>query len=258
MIRLAYHPASYLRQNVCSNEAIADIAETGWDGFEWSSGALTEHFDGPGPCREYLDSVGVELSGIYHTCRFENNAQIEEWVAAGEETIDFATAVGTEVLMIDGGSTELPVDASSVQRVADAADELGQMAADNGMICTWHQHWGTLFQYPDQFAALMDATDPKYVKCTLDTAHLALGGFDIAETFRRYVNRMSYVHFKDLDEDRRFADLKTGTVDLETPAQILRDNDFDGWAVCDLDYTDRGPRESSRHNFQTLKKLLDL
>ncbi|MFP3904379.1 MAG: sugar phosphate isomerase/epimerase family protein [Armatimonadota bacterium] len=256
MIRLAYHPASYLRQNVCANDAIADIADSGWDGFEWSSGAVQEHFDGPGECRDYLEAVGVELSGIYHTCRFENDAQIQQWLAEGAKTIEFANSIGTEVLMIDGGSTELPADSSSVERVAEAAEQLGLMACDAGMICTWHQHWGTLFQYEDEFAALMDATDPALLKCTLDTAHLALGGFDIPATFERYADRIRYVHLKDLDGERRFADLERGTVDLEAPAQILLEHGFEGWAVCDLDYTDRDPRESSRHNFRTIKKLL--
>lgn len=257
MIKLAYHPASYLRQKVPADEALADIAAVGWDGFEWSSRALEEHYTGPGACREHLEDLGTSLSGMYHPGSFLTDEEIEDWTARAAEAIDFAGTVGCTVLMLDGGSTDLPVNARSIQTVADAAERVGKMASDAGMVCTWHQHWGTLFQYPEEFFALMDATDPKYLKCTLDTAHLALGGFDVPATFERYADRLRYVHLKDLDDDRRFTDLGTGTVPVAEAGAILHETAFSGWVVNDLDYTDRDPATSSRHNHAFLRRLFE-
>jgi inosose dehydratase len=143
-----------------------------------------------------------------------------------------------------------------VGRVAEAAGRVARMAGDAGMVCTWHQHWGTLFQYPDEFFALMDATDPELLKCTPDTAHLTLGGFDVPATLRRYADRLCYVHLKDLGPNRRFADLGDGIVDLAEAAQVLRESDFSGWIVNDLDYTDNDPLDSGERNLRFLKDLL--
>ena len=258
MIRLAYHPNSYLRHDIDVDEALAHIATVGWDGFEWSSSTLQEHFGSAEACRDRLDDLGIALSGMYHPCRFESAEEIEDWVDRAEKAVDFCLTVGTEVLMLDGGSTDLPVTSESIGHVAEAADRVARITCDAGMICTWHQHWNTLFQYPDEFHALMDATDPDRLKCTLDTAQLALGGFDIPTTFRRYCDRMCYVHLKDLAPDRRFADLGHGTVDMLEPASILAGSDFTGWIVNDLDYTDNDPYETSRLSLEFLRDLLEI
>jgi len=256
MIRLAYHPATYLRQHVDADEAIAHMARVGWDGFEWSSRVLAEHFESAEACRDLLGGLGISLSGIYHPCGFESAESIDEWIARAEWALQFGRTVGADVLMIDGGSTDLPVTADSIRRVADAAGHVSRMAAEAGMACTWHQHWGTLFQYPDEFAALMDLTEPTELRCTLDTAHLTLGGFDIPATFKRYADRMCYVHLKDLGADRRFADLGEGVVALAEAARILRESKFSGWIVNDLDYTDHDPFESSERNLRYLRELI--
>ncbi|MFP4249261.1 MAG: sugar phosphate isomerase/epimerase family protein [Armatimonadota bacterium] len=255
MIRFAYHPASYLRQDIGADEALEHIGEVGWDGFEWSSSALADHFGSAEACRECLSDLGISLSGIYHPSRFESREEIEDWIDRAEQALEFGRTVGADVLMLDGGSTDLPTGADSIARVAEAAAEVAQMASDAGMACTWHQHWGTLFQYPEQFHALMDATEMSELRCTLDTAHLTLGGFDVPATFRRYVHRMCYVHLKDLSEDRRFADLGAGIVDLAEAARILIESDFSGWVVNDLDYTDEDAFESGRRNLSFIREL---
>ena len=256
MVRLAYHPASYLRQGVAADDAIAHMARVGWDGFEWSSAALIDHFGSAEACRDHLNDLGISLCGIYHSCGFETAEQIDDWIERAAVALEFGRTAGADVLMIDGGSVNLPVGPEAIHRVADAAGQVARMTSDAGLTCTWHQHWNTLFQYPNEFGALMDATDADYLKCTLDTAQLALGGFDIPATFRRYADRMCYVHLKDLAADRRFADLGHGIVDFAQPAQVLIDSEFSGWVVNDLDYTDNDPFESSHRNLDYLKALL--
>ena len=258
MIKLAYHPNSYMRQEIGVDEAIAHIAEVGWDGFEWSTNTLLDHFGSAEACRERIDEVGISISGMYHPCRFEDSAQIEDWIERAEAAIEFAQITGTDVLMLDGGSTDLPLTPESIRTVADAAGLVARMACDAGITCTWHQHWNTLFQYPDEFHALMDSTNPNELKCTLDTAQLALGGFDVCETFSRYSPRICYAHLKDLAPDRRFADLGRGVVDLAGAARILLESDFCGWVVNDLDYTDNDPFETSHHNLRYLRNVLGM
>ena len=258
MLRLGYHPATYLRQDVPIDAAIADISATGWDGFEWSPDGLWGHYDSPAAFKDYLDGLQLSVSGIYCHCGFLTDDEIRRWQARVDATIDFAGAIGTEFILLDGGSAELPRTPASVGKVAALANEAGRRITDAGLACTWHQHWGTLFQYPAELDALMAATDPALVGFTPDTAQLARGDFDIAATIEKYLDRTSYVHFKDLDGDRNFIELGSGHVDFPPLAKMLTDAGFDGWIVVDLDYTSLAPPESSRINLGYLHAELGL
>jgi len=166
MLKLGYHPATYLRQDVATDHALADISATGWDGFEWSSGGLGQHYSAPDKFKSYLDAMDLEVSGIYCPCGFRTDDNIREWQTTVAATTAFAQEIGTQFIMIDGGSLELPQTAASTEKIAGFANEVGREVRDAGLTCTWHQHWGTLFQYPAEFDALMAATDPELVKCT--------------------------------------------------------------------------------------------
>lgn len=256
MIRLGYHPATYVRQEIDPDTAIRDIAASGWSGFEWSPGTLRHAYEDPDAYARYLGEIGLGISGIYCSCSFADDAAIADWRSTVDATIDFCGAIGCGYIMFDGGSTTLQRDADTIQSIAAEANRMGQRIVDAGLICTWHQHWGTIFEYAAQFDALMAATDPDIIKCTPDTAQLALGDFDIPATFEMYLDRMHYVHFKDLDAERRFIELGHGIVDFSPLAGMLQEGGFDGWVVTDLDYTSLDPRESSRHNLRYLREDL--
>lgn len=258
MLRLGYHPATYVRQDVSADDALAHISATGWDGFEWSPGGLARHYDVPGTFKENLDALDLEVSGIYCFCSFTSDEEIARWRESIDSTIGFAKQIGSQFVLIDGGSTDLPANSESIDRIAGLANQAGKRITDAGLTCTWHQHWGTLFQYAAEFDALMAATDPELVRCTPDTAQMALGDFDIPAAFDKYLPRMDYVHFKDLDADRRFIELGHGQVDFPPLARTLREEGFDGWVVVDLDYTSLDPRESSPTNLRYVRSTLGL
>ena len=256
MIRLGYHPATYCQHEVPVAAALEDISATGWDGFEWFPAPLEDAYADPESYRAYLRTLNLEISGLYCSCSFLDDAQVSKWQKTVDRTIEFAVAVGTEYIMFDGGSCDLPRDGQTIDRIASLANAVGQRIVVAGLVCTWHQHWGTIFEYPDEFHALMASTDPEVVKFTPDTAQLALGDFDLPVTFERYVDRMQYVHLKDLGEDRRFIELGCGTIDFAPLAAILKDAGFAGWIVTDLDYTSLDPAVSSRHNLRYLQQTL--
>jgi len=258
VIRLGYHPATHLQHGAGVDEALGDISAAGWDGFEWSPHGLAPYYADPLAFRARLDALGLDVSGIYCRCGFASDQEVAEWQKRVEAAVEFARRVGTQFIMLDGGSLQLSLTAATIDRIARLANAVGARAVSAGLTCTWHQHWGTLFQYPADFDALMAATDPALVRCTPDTAQMALGGFDLPATFEKYVSRMNYVHFKDLGPDRRFIELGRGTVQFGPLAKVLLGAGFDGWIIVDLDYTALDPRESSRVNLSYLQLKLGL
>lgn len=240
-------------------QAMDTIAELDWDGFEFAGRGLSVYYDRPEQFGGTLRAKGIELSTIYTGCSFAAEDAIEAELGYVTAAADFCAALGVETILIDGGrkgdgaGTE-----EDYRRVAAAANRMGEIARERGRTCSWHQHWGTLFEYPDAFDRLMALTDPELVRFTPDTAQLTLGGFDLVHVFTRYLDRIHYVHFKDLGPDRRFIELGRGVVDLPPVWSILREAGYEGWIVVDLDYTSLPPAESCRINKEYLNEILGI
>jgi inosose dehydratase len=239
--------------------AVDTIAKVGWDGFEFAGRGLSPYYDRPEVFGATLKAKGVELSTIYTGCSFADEEAIEREMQAVTAAADFCAALGVQTILIDGGRKQDGEGTEAdYQRVAAAANRMGQIARERGLTCSWHQHWGTMFEYPDAFDRLMALTDPELVRFTPDTAQLTLGGFDLVKVFSRYLDRVHYVHFKDLDADRRFIELGRGVVDFPPVWEILAGANYSGWIVVDLDYTSLPPTESCRINKEYLNNELGI
>jgi len=261
IIKLGYHPATWGKRDRLPAlwEAMDTIAEARWDGFEFAGRGLSVYYDRPEQFGGMLNAKGIELSTIYTGCSFADEEAIEAELGYVTDAADFCAALDVETILIDGGRKRDGAGTEAdYRRVAAAANRMGEIARERGRTCSWHQHWGTLFEYPDAFERLMALTDPELVRFTPDTAQLTLGDFDLVEVFTRYLDRIHYVHFKDLGPDRRFIELGRGVVDFPPVWRILADAGYSGWIVVDLDYTSLPPVESCRINKEYLNDALGI
>ncbi|MDE0604938.1 MAG: sugar phosphate isomerase/epimerase [bacterium] len=80
--------------------------------------------------------------------------------------------------------------------VADILAEVERIAAEHGLIQAFHPHFGSLVETNAEIEQVLRASDTALV---LDTAHLLLGGGDVAETAKRYLDRVALVHIKDVN-----------------------------------------------------------
>ncbi|MDD4681017.1 MAG: TIM barrel protein, partial [Clostridia bacterium] len=92
-----------------------------------------------------------------------------------------------------------------------------------------------------------------------DTAHLAAGGCNPAEIFERYIDRVQFVHLKDLKEDaelestgntgfdvyNNFMELGQGDIDLKAVFKILKDHECNAYMTVELDRTRYTNKESA-------------
>jgi inosose dehydratase len=260
MVKLGYHPATWGGMLEGLWRGLPCMSRCRWDGFEYCYGDITEWYDRPGEFSRKLDECKMTLAGLYIPSGFGDAAEVAEHRARVAAAADFCAGVGCRFILLDGGTRHASGEYSDadVRRVADAANECGEICRARGLSCSWHQHWGTMFEYQEPFHRLMAMTDPELVLFTPDTAQLSLGDFDVGETLRTYASRIRYVHFKDLDPNRRFIELGRGTVDLKAAWQALEADTFDGWVVVDLDYTSLDPDESCRMNKAYLNDALGI
>jgi inosose dehydratase len=250
MLRLGYHPATWGGRLEGLWRGLECMSRCGWDGVEYCYDDIVEWYDRPVEFRRRLEEFDLVLSGLYLPGGFRDADEVAAHRARVAAAAEFCAAIGCSFVLLDGGAQHESGEYSDAdfRRVADAANECGRICRSRGLSCSWHQHWGTMFESREAFDRLMAMTDPDLVLCTLDTAQLSLGDFDVVETVRRYAGRIRYAHFKDLDASRRFIELGRGTVDLPGAWQALGGENYDGWIVVDLDYTSLDPEESCRVN----------
>jgi inosose dehydratase len=125
--------------------------------------------------------------------------------------------------------------------------------------------------YEKEIDFIMRNTDPAYISLGPDTAHLAVGGCDPVEIFRRYIDRIKFVHLKDvkknkaldIDKDKsgafevysNFLELGEGEVDFASIFSIIKGAGYDGYLTAELDQSRSSNRESAFLNMAYLKKM---
>ncbi len=138
-----------------------------------------------------------------------------------------------------------------------------------GVPLGFHNHMGSLTEKPENLDRVMDASDPKYVKLELDTAHYAAPGGDNVAVLRKYKDRLLFLHLKDFKPVPNppananypfiFTELGQGTLDFRSIFATLEAIRFKGWAVVELDrepVEGRTPIESAKMSRDFLEKTL--
>jgi inosose dehydratase len=119
----------------------------------------------------------------------------------------------------------------------------------------------TISEQAANLDAVLESSDPKYVKLLLDTAHSVAGGDDPAATIKKYHDRLVFVHLKDVVDKPtytrgakypfKFVELRRGRVDLPAVFAAQDQVKFSGWELVELDRVpeeSRTPRESAMIN----------
>jgi inosose dehydratase len=166
---------------------------------------------------------------------------------------------------------------------AETLTELGKRTAEIGLPLAFHNHMGQIGQNPDEVDAILEMSDPKYVKLLLDTGHYAAAGGDPVKAIKTHGKRLGLLHIKDVKDkppgtptdskptadgkpaapDNKkylFVELGQGKVDFKAVFAALRAVSFKGWVMIELDTTPPGgtPKASAITNKAFLEKTLGL
>lgn len=236
------HPAgvtsvkdSYYLANGSTEQALADIAAAGYDGFELFDGNLMQYADQPKAFEAMIARSGLRFTGVYVGGNFIYPDLIADELYKIEQGAQLAASLGAEHLVIGGGAVRASgATEDDYERLADALNRLDAMGNKLGLTASYHPHMGTIVQAPDQLHRLMRLTD---IGLCPDTAHIEAGGGDPVEVIRTYIDRIPYVHFKDY-ANGQFAPLGTGSQKFDEMLAILKAHGYDGWLTVELDAYD--------------------
>ena len=108
-----------------------------------------------------------------------------------EQYTDMHTGVATEAAAID---------AEQWKNLVTGTNELGRVLAEEFAVAlVFHQHIDTHVDSQERIERFLTDTDPRYVNLCLDTGHIAYCGGNNVEIVRRYPDRITYVHLKQID-----------------------------------------------------------
>ena len=149
-------------------------------------------------------------------------------------------------------------------------------AEEYGLTVGVHAHAAGFIDFEPELERLLDEVDDRILKICFDTGHHSYAGFDPVSFMRRHVQRISYVHFKDIAPSVKaqviadrigfyeacgqgiFCNLGNGDVDFPAVRQVLLDAGFRGWCTVEQDCDptlDVRPMDDARANREYLESI---
>ena len=145
-----------------------------------------------------------------------------------------------------------------------------------GLAVSIHPHAAGFIDFEAEVEHLLDDIDPALLKICLDTGHSHYAGFDPVAFMKRHMDRIAYVHFKDIDPGVRanvvanrtgfyeacaqgiFCNLGKGVTDFRLVKKLLTDAGYQGWCTVEQDCDPAGstsPVDDARANRSYLSSI---
>jgi sugar phosphate isomerase/epimerase len=253
-------PNGNLRMSTDMQQIVSDAARFGLQGIEPYARQLGNLAGKPLELKRMCEAAGISLIDVGDLPPTPLNPKA--WISAdgNAELIAKMVAFARDFLApggCDHWKTNMgarpeggPSD-DQLKNLANTLNEIGRQTIAHGVRLAPHPHiWGPMEREHDM-RRVMELTDPKYVWLTADTAHLTLGGGDALQIISDYFPRIAEVHMKDTYPRYRgnastptqaehakaslYHNLGVGGVDFPAIFKLLRDRNFKGWVVYDLD-----------------------
>lgn len=93
------------------------------------------------------------------------------------------------------------LDESGWNALVKGLHEAGEYCNELGLELVYHPHAGTVIEQKEEVDKLMAMTDSQYINLLYDTGHAVYGNYDPYELLDNYLDRIKYVHYKDVRLD---------------------------------------------------------
>lgn len=249
-------------------QALREISSLGYqtvENFNWFS----EHYqENPQEVVALCSQYNLRFVNLYHYLTNDFELDIQKTY----EYCKFAQAIGLKYMNLQMFTWQdapfyRPTDYGKIEECARRATLIGKIAKEHGITLCVHPHAKTSVFTMEQIEIFTKLTDPDIVSLCLDTAHITLSGGNPVEVFEKFIDRVAYVHFKDIDPDtsahpecpmKRFCALGQGTVDFKGVYHVLQSNGYDGIICVELDYQKVCNYQSAEYSRLYLKNLLNM
>ncbi|MDT8861372.1 sugar phosphate isomerase/epimerase [Alkalihalobacillus sp. MEB130] len=223
------------------------VAELGFEGVEFAGyGGLSAK-----EVRVVLDELGLKAAS--------SHISLVELKDNLEKVIEDQKILGSKYIVCPFLMPDERTEAH-YQSLISFLEEAGSKCKQEGITLCYHNHDFELERLHDgrtALEAIFDDTSADHVQTELDVYWLTKAGEDPVEWIQRYKGRTPLVHLKDMttDEEKFFAELGTGGVDIEAVLATGEEADVQWWIV-EQDASRRTPLESIEMSINYLKTKL--
>jgi len=266
---------------------LSDCAEAGYKGIELGpvgfmpedpailGDALAEHdleLIGGVVFRPYHDVTEWDdvLDGTHRTCKALK--------AHGAQHLVLIDSISPRRAPTAGRAAEaVQMDKAEWTAYRDRIAETARIGAEEyGLTVGIHAHAAGFMDFEPELERLLSEVDESILKICFDTGHHSYSGFDPVAFMKKHIDRISYMHFKDIDPAVKsdviakrtgfydacgqgiFCNLGDGDVDFPAVRQVLLDANFQGWCTVEQDCDptmDVTPMDDARANCEYLESI---
>jgi inosose dehydratase len=251
-------------------KAIEDISAVGFRAIQLRGEAFAQYGDKPKALRELLGKHKLTFAVLSSGNLSIDPAREQEMLTTHTQHAQFVKDAGGSYLqVIDERPKGRAVVPDDYRRLGKLMTELGKRTGDLGVPLVYHHHMNSTGEKPHEVAAVLDAADKRHVRLLFDVAHYLQGGGDPVAALRTYRDWLEVVHLKDVRPNPnaadppapayQFVELGRGRVDLPGVFAALRDINFGGWAIVELDRVPdpgRTPKEAAEVNKRYLVETM--
>ena len=269
-----------LGDHLSLEDCLGDCQRIGFDGIEKGHKMPSEGR----ALKAKLADYGLRFAAGWHSTNLLVN-DIETEKRALQAWIDFTRAAGgdhinaCECSNTVHGNDKVPVNDRPVmtdaewERFSKGYEELARHAAEQGVKMGYHHHMGTIVESAADIDRFMAMAGP-HTRLLLDTGHAHFGGADPAEVARKYMDRVTHIHAKNIRPEimrevreqnlsflegvRRGAFTvpgdPEGCIAFEPVLTVAAEHGYSGWLVIEAEQ-DSAVREPFHYQNMGLKAL---
>jgi sugar phosphate isomerase/epimerase len=202
----------------------------GYESLQLKHGQYSEYLDQP---ERFIEQWGAEASSIASGL-IAGGALDEAGIELLRRLFQLAHVVGSERIIFCHAQSRQGLSSSDIAGFAYLLSDLGREAQERyGVTLSLHHHYNQPVMYREDFATFFDAADDRFVKLTVDTAHLVKSGItDIAGIISDYRHVIDNMHIKDITNGS-FKVLGQGTIDFAPVFEALHEIGYEGWLCAD-------------------------
>ncbi len=269
-----------LGDHLSLEDCLGDCQRIGFDGIEKGHKMPDEG----AALKRKLAEYGLRFAAGWHSTNLLVN-DIETEKKALQAWIDFTKDAGgdrinaCECSNTVHGNDKVAVNDRPIMtdaewnRFSTGYEALSKLAAEQGVKMGYHHHMGTIIESAADIDRFMEMAGPN-TRLLLDTGHCTFGGADPAEVARKYMDRVTHIHAKNvrpaimrevreqnlsfLEGVRRGAFTvpgdPEGRVEFEPVLKVAAEHGYSGWLVIEAEQ-DSAVREPFHYQDMGLKAL---
>ena len=250
-----------LGADISLGRCLSEMQESGYAGTELGHKFPTE----VSTLKPLLSKYGLKLASKWHSTFFVENNDLEAELSRIKESLEFLSAMGTNVINIAECSGSVhsernkplsnkPVfDDGEWDRLITGLKKTGELCDTYGIYAAFHHHMGTGVQTEAEIDRLMSSTANEKIYLCADSGHMLFSRFDPLPVFERYMDRIRHIHLKDirenvmtemLDEDASFLDSVIkgvftvpgdGMIDFRQIFDVILESNYNGWMIVEAE-----------------------